>query len=38
MALMVGSSDVRTMPHTKVGKVLPAPIVKGDDEVVQRDR
>ena len=28
MALMVGSREVRTMPHTRVGKVLPPPMVK----------
>ncbi len=28
MALMVGSSEVRTMPQTRVGKVLPPPMVK----------
>ena len=28
MALMVGSSEVRTMPQTSVGSVLPPPMVK----------
>ena len=28
MALIVGSSEVRTMPQTRVGKVLPPPMVK----------
>ena len=28
MALMVGSSEVRTMPQTRVGSVLPPPMVK----------